>query len=124
MLLLFESSFFRFFLFLFRCKPDAEDNQFVHPFDHLIEGDITFKCEIPATPPRGLTPPEGQNDSDEVTPKSFDTDAEKTADSPKKKSFAGLIIFFVILLVAVVGFILYKRMKNEYGGFSLRNLVR
>jgi len=108
---------------LYECKPDAEDNKFVHPFSHLVEGDITFKCEIPASPPRGLPATPTEDNNEDVTPKSMDTDAEKTADSPKKKSFAGLIIFFVILLVAVVGFILYKRMKNEYGGFSVRNLV-
>ena len=89
----------------------------------MVEGEITLKCEIPASPPRGLPVPADEND-EIVTPKSMDTDAEKTADVPKKKSFAGLIIFFVILLVAVVGFILYKRMKNEYGGFSGRNLVK
>ncbi|CBY14574.1 unnamed protein product, partial [Oikopleura dioica] len=108
---------------LYECKPDAEDNKFVHPFSHLVEGDITFKCEIPASPPRGLPATPTEDNNEDVTPKSMDTDAEKTADSPKKKSFAGLIIFFVVLLVAVVGFILYKRMKNEYGGFSVRNLV-
>lgn len=110
---------------LFECKPDSDN--FVDPFTHLVDKKVTFKCEIPTVLPRGVTP-DAPKSSDQIPSKPDDTTTDEVNTSDKtsdegKKSYAGLVIFFVILLVAVVGFIIFKRMKNEYGGFSLRNVM-